>query len=87
MIEFFRLVVFVVLYDVTICQQQDVNILLQQGTIVGLKVFPETSRSPVYTYLGIPYAEPPIDSLRFAVSFYQLLYFLLFIYCHGYLAS
>ncbi|XP_055598453.1 acetylcholinesterase [Uranotaenia lowii] len=47
-------------------QIQDVTIVLSQGTIVGLKVFPETSRIPVFTYLGIPYAKPPVDDLRFA---------------------
>ncbi|XP_038110930.1 carboxylesterase 1F [Culex quinquefasciatus] len=46
-------------------QIQDVTIVLSQGAIVGLKVFPETSRFPVYTYLGIPYAKPPLDELRF----------------------
>ncbi|XP_050079520.1 acetylcholinesterase [Anopheles maculipalpis] len=33
---------------------------------VQLKVFPETSRIPIFTYLGIPYAKPPINELRFA---------------------
>ncbi|XP_065089416.1 carboxylesterase 1C [Ochlerotatus camptorhynchus] len=47
-------------------QIQDVTIVLSQGTIVGLKVFPETSRIPVFTYLGIPYAKTPLDDLRFA---------------------
>ncbi|XP_021704792.1 liver carboxylesterase 4 [Aedes aegypti] len=49
----------------TRAQIQDVTIVLSQGTIVGLKVFPETSRIPVFTYLGIPYAKPPLDELRF----------------------
>lgn len=31
-----------------------------------LKVFPETSRIPIFTYLGVPYAEKPINNLRFA---------------------
>ncbi|XP_055536130.1 carboxylesterase 5A [Wyeomyia smithii] len=47
-------------------QIQDVTIVLSQGTIVGLKVFPETSKIPVFTYLGIPYAKPPLNELRFA---------------------
>ncbi|KFB38131.1 AGAP010390-PA-like protein [Anopheles sinensis] len=47
-------------------QLQDASIALPQGTVVGLKVFPETSRIPIYTYLGIPYAQPPINELRFA---------------------
>ncbi|XP_058828757.1 carboxylesterase 1C [Topomyia yanbarensis] len=47
-------------------QTQDATIILNQGTIVGLKVFPETSRIPIFTYLGIPYAKPPLAELRFA---------------------
>lgn len=33
-----------------------------------LKVFPDGARSAVYAFLGIPYAQPPLGSLRFAVS-------------------
>lgn len=33
-----------------------------------LKIFPESSRMAVYSYLGIPYAQAPIGNLRFAVS-------------------
>uniref|UniRef100_A0A182P1A2 Carboxylesterase type B domain-containing protein n=1 Tax=Anopheles epiroticus TaxID=199890 RepID=A0A182P1A2_9DIPT len=47
------------------CQTQDATIVLSQGTLIGLKVFPETSRIPIYTYLGIPYAKPPVNELRF----------------------
>uniref|UniRef100_A0AAG5DPZ5 Carboxylesterase type B domain-containing protein n=1 Tax=Anopheles atroparvus TaxID=41427 RepID=A0AAG5DPZ5_ANOAO len=50
----------------SIGQVQDATIVLSQGTLVGLKVFPETSRIPVYAYLGIPYAKPPTNVLRFA---------------------
>uniref|UniRef100_A0A182W8B2 Carboxylesterase type B domain-containing protein n=1 Tax=Anopheles minimus TaxID=112268 RepID=A0A182W8B2_9DIPT len=49
----------------TVSQSQDATIVLSQGTLVGLKVFPETSRIPIYTYLGIPYAKPPVNELRF----------------------
>ncbi|KAJ6645818.1 Transmembrane protein [Pseudolycoriella hygida] len=45
---------------------QDAGIKLEQGTVVGLKVFPEASRTPVYSYLGIPYAQPPVGKLRFS---------------------
>lgn len=30
-----------------------------------MKIFPETSTIPILTYLGIPYAQPPINNLRF----------------------
>ncbi|XP_012160753.2 carboxylesterase 1C [Ceratitis capitata] len=33
---------------------------------MGLKIFPDTSRTAVYAFLGVPYAEPPIGELRFA---------------------
>uniref|UniRef100_A0A1I8JUG7 Carboxylesterase type B domain-containing protein n=1 Tax=Anopheles funestus TaxID=62324 RepID=A0A1I8JUG7_ANOFN len=49
----------------TVSQTQDATIVLSQGTLIGLKVFPETSRIPIYTYLGIPYAKPPVNELRF----------------------
>ncbi|XP_055676711.1 acetylcholinesterase [Lutzomyia longipalpis] len=45
---------------------QYTNVVLSQGTLVGIKVFPESSRIPVYAFLGIPYAKPPMDELRFA---------------------
>lgn len=40
----------------------------RQNLIFQLKVFPEASRTPVYSYLGIPYAQPPVGKLRFAVN-------------------
>lgn len=30
-----------------------------------MKIFPEASRIPIYTYLGVPYAEPTIGTNRF----------------------
>ncbi|XP_059611061.1 carboxylesterase 1F [Phlebotomus argentipes] len=45
---------------------QYTTVVLSQGTLVGIKVFPESSRVPVYAFLGIPYAKPPADELRFA---------------------
>lgn len=48
-------------------QAQFTNVELDDlGTVVGLKVFPESS-VPVYAFLGIPYAKPPVNELRFAV--------------------
>ncbi|KAI8122538.1 pyrethroid hydrolase Ces2a [Lucilia cuprina] len=45
---------------------QQTHINLKQGTLVGLKVFPDSARSAVYAFLGVPYAEPPIEELRFS---------------------
>ncbi|KAL5286236.1 hypothetical protein ACFFRR_007718 [Megaselia abdita] len=44
---------------------QNTQIELNQGLIVGLKIFPEASKLPVYSFLGVPYAEPPVGELRF----------------------
>ncbi|XP_017471827.1 PREDICTED: carboxylesterase 1C isoform X1 [Rhagoletis zephyria] len=44
---------------------QHINILLEQGPIIGLKIFPDSSRTAVYAFLGVPYAQPPIADLRF----------------------
>lgn len=46
---------------------QSTNVILKEGTIVGIKVFPETSKLPVFVFLGIPYGEAPVGNLRFAV--------------------
>ncbi|XP_063697996.1 pyrethroid hydrolase Ces2a [Culicoides brevitarsis] len=64
MIQIFA-IIFCTLEFIRLCTGQDANIVLDQGTIVGLKIFPETSRTAVYTYLGIPYAKPPVGNLRF----------------------
>ncbi|XP_055907115.1 cocaine esterase [Eupeodes corollae] len=58
-------VVVVVVVLVGVISSQSTLITLDQGPLVGLKVFPESSRTAVYTFLGIPYAEPPVGALRF----------------------
>ncbi|XP_067633408.1 cocaine esterase isoform X2 [Eurosta solidaginis] len=42
------------------------TIMLDQGPIMGLKIFPDSSRAAVSAYLGVPYAQPPVADLRFA---------------------
>ncbi|XP_061396846.1 pyrethroid hydrolase Ces2e [Musca vetustissima] len=54
----------VIFYTGTVAQQT--HIKLKQGTLVGLKVFPDSARSAVYAFLGVPYAQAPIGELRFA---------------------
>ncbi|XP_050092552.1 carboxylesterase 5A [Anopheles aquasalis] len=64
---FYRnLVLYLLAVAAGLTRGQDVTVVLGQGTLVGLKVFPETSRIPIYTYLGVPYAKPPTNELRFA---------------------
>ncbi|XP_052873350.1 carboxylesterase 5A [Anopheles cruzii] len=60
------LVLLCVALTLTTGQIQDATVVLGQGALVGLKVFPETSRIPIFTYLGVPYAKPPLNELRFA---------------------
>lgn len=44
----------------------DVQVNLSHGTIIGLKtVLP--NGDPYYIFKGIPYAEPPVNELRFLV--------------------
>ncbi|KAH8253391.1 hypothetical protein KR032_005262 [Drosophila birchii] len=45
---------------------QQTHIKLEQGDLVGLKVFPDGARGAVYAFLGIPYAQAPVNELRFA---------------------
>ncbi|SPP75302.1 cocaine esterase [Drosophila guanche] len=45
---------------------QQTHIKLEQGDLIGLKVFPDGTRTAVYAFLGIPYAQPPVAELRFA---------------------
>lgn len=43
------------------------SITLEQGTLQGLKYKTRLSNKPYISFLGIPYAKPPIDDLRFKV--------------------
>ncbi|KAI5640549.1 carboxylesterase family domain-containing protein [Phthorimaea operculella] len=45
---------------------QDPTATIPQGRIVGIKVYPENSVSPVEIFYGIPYAVPPVGRYRFA---------------------
>ncbi|KAH8400659.1 hypothetical protein KR009_000046 [Drosophila setifemur] len=45
---------------------QQTHIKLEQGDLIGLKVFPDGTRGAVYAFLGIPYAQAPLNELRFA---------------------
>ncbi|XP_034106305.1 cocaine esterase [Drosophila albomicans] len=48
------------------CWAQQTHIKLEQGDLIGLKIFPDGARTAVYAFLGIPYAQPPLGPLRFA---------------------
>ncbi|XP_063593204.1 acetylcholinesterase-like isoform X1 [Penaeus indicus] len=42
---------------------QDTSIRLRQGTVQGIVT--RSNHRPIYAYLGIPYAKPPVNELRF----------------------
>lgn len=42
---------------------------VKQGKLVGIKEKSVLNGYEYYSFLGIPYAQPPIDDLRFRVSF------------------
>ncbi|XP_011184528.2 cocaine esterase [Zeugodacus cucurbitae] len=64
--ELFRNSIVLLLLLLLTTNGQRINILLDQGSITGLKIFPDTSRTAVYAFLGVPYAQPPVGDLRFA---------------------
>ncbi|XP_030557309.1 carboxylesterase 1C [Drosophila novamexicana] len=67
--QMFRIFICLILnvwLSVHVCWAQQTHIKLEQGDLIGLKVFPDGARSAVYAFLGIPYAQPPLGSLRFA---------------------
>lgn len=63
------LIIFVVIIVCVATHAQFTTVELNQGVLVGLKVFPESSKVSVYSFLGIPYAKPPTNDLRFMVGF------------------
>lgn len=44
------------------------NVTIEQGTVQGLHYTTKISNKPYVSFLGIPYAKPPINELRFKVS-------------------
>jgi len=50
------------------------NVILEQGTLQGLHYKTHLSNKNYISFLGIPYAKPPINDLRFKVRD-QLLYY------------
>ncbi|KAH8269399.1 hypothetical protein KR018_002080 [Drosophila ironensis] len=56
----------ILLHTFSCCWAQQTHIKLEQGDLIGLKVFPDGTRGAVYAFLGIPYAQPPLNELRFA---------------------
>lgn len=43
------------------------TVIIEQGTLQGLQYKTQLSNKPYVSYLGIPYAKPPIKDLRFKV--------------------
>ena len=73
MFKFWIFIFFLVLYvqlDITVCQDVIVNIT--QGQLRGTPQVTHTGL-PYYSFLGIPYAQPPVGPLRFKVCYYFML--------------
>lgn len=49
-----------------------------------LKVFPDSARSAVYAFLGVPYAQAPVGELRFAVSMHTDTLIMCYLNCLSY---
>ncbi|CAB3384529.1 Hypothetical predicted protein [Cloeon dipterum] len=45
---------------------QEPTVMLKQGAVKGLTRYAEFTRTPINTFLGIPYVEPPLGRLRFS---------------------
>lgn len=52
---------------------EDLIVVSPQGKLYGAKSTTVFFKSPCYSFSGIPYAKPPIDSLRFMVSLLLIL--------------
>lgn len=48
-----------------LAKQQHPSITIRQGTIIGRMVDDGTFPEPLEAFMGIPYALPPVDELRF----------------------
>lgn len=50
------------------------KITLKQGELIGREESSFPSGRTYYSYCGIPYAEPPVNSFRFQVSYHYNTY-------------
>lgn len=48
--------------------RQKMTVTLEQGTLQGLLYKTQLSNKSYFSFLGIPYAKPPINELRFKVN-------------------
>jgi len=52
------------------------TVVLEQGTLQGLHYKTRLSNKPYVSFLGVPYALPPIKDLRFKVRIFNSISFL-----------
>lgn len=73
-----------IIIDVNTCQcaiinvKQDPIVCIRNGCLKGIKL-PSYQTESFEAFMGIPYAEPPIRKLRFAVSLASVFHF--FVFC------
>lgn len=49
---------------------REMAVTIGQGTLLGLQQKTQLLNNPYISFLGVPYAKPPIDDLRFKVRQY-----------------
>lgn len=51
-----------------------VKVTIEQGTLQGQQYNTILSYKPYVSFLGVPYAKPPVGDLRFKVKFMIIIY-------------
>lgn len=68
----FALLVTVIFFLISfISADKDLLVKLNHGGILAGKYLTTNNGYPIRSFLGVPYAKPPIEDLRFEVTFVQ----------------
>jgi carboxylesterase type B len=54
------------------------TVIIEQGTLQGIHYKTQASNKPYVSFLGIPYAKPPVGDLRFKVRRFLVIYIIQF---------
>lgn len=63
----------IIFYINTILNAEEIVVNTNTGKVSGKEVSSIVENLKYYSFLGIPYAKPPINELRFMVRFFKLL--------------